>query len=550
MPDPDSTPGRAHPASAYWRRRAVLGGGLALAGYEALRALGLTGGKGAPRAVPTTTTTTTTTTPPAKPPTVTGDARNIIQIENAKPGTTDFAFPFDDDVDNRIEGYANTDSARRGDNVRLFVSTTGTTFTVEAFRFGHYGGAGARRVWAKPTPVVGSLQAPPSIDPLTNMRECQWLPSVDVTVGRDWTPGMYFFRLKSDNGGAHFVPLVVLDDRHADLLVISAITTWNAYNTWGGASLYEGDGGRSKIVSFDRPYDSSGSGHFFGGEFEFVQQVESMGIDVAYTTDIDLHARPDQTTSRGYKAVVSLAHDEYYSLEMRQALESARDAGVNLIFLGANAIFRRIRLEPSPNGPLRREVNFRVAEEDPLNGVDDARVTTSWRFDPAPNPECALIGNFYESNPIDADMVVVDAGSWIFNGTGLRDGDVLPGLVGNEYDRVTPEAPGTPANIQVLCHSPAIVRGKNTFADVTYYTAPSGAGVFATGTLWWEQHCGPLITQVPDTSRAENLVDYRVRRITANVLNAFLSGPAAKVHPSVPNLDQLGIFPHYITDPP
>ena len=114
----------------------------------------------------------------------------------------------------------------------------------------------------------------------------------------------------------------------------------------------------------------------------------------------------------------------------------------------------------------------------------------------------------------------------------------------------SPEAPGTPANIQVLCHSPAIVRGKSTFADVTYYTAPSGAGVFATGTLWWEQHCGPLITQVPDTSRAENLVDYRVRRITANVLNAFLSGPAAKVHPSVPNLDQLGIFPHYITDPP
>ena len=479
----------------------------------------------------------------------TGDARNIIQIENAKPGSHDFAFPFDDPVENKIEGYANTDSARRGDNVRLFVSTTGTTFTVEAFRFGHYGGAGARRVWAKPEPVVGSVQAPPVVDPNTNMRECQWLPSVDVTVGHDWTPGMYMFRLKSDDGGAHFIPLVVLDDRHADLLVISAITTWNAYNTWGGASLYDGDGGRSKVVSFDRPYDTSGSGHFFGGEFEFVQQVESMGIDVAYTTDVDLHARSDQTTKHGYKAIVSLAHDEYYSLEMRQALEQARDAGVNLIFLGANAIFRKIRLEPSPNGPFRREVNYRVAEEDPLNGVDDSRVTTGWRYGPAPDPESSLIGNFYESNPIDADMVVVDAGSWIFDGTGLHDGDVLPGLVGNEYDRVTPEAP-TPPNIQVLCHSPAVVRGKNTFADVTYYTADSGAGVFATGTLWWEQHCGPLITQVPDASRAENLVDYRVRRITANVLYVFLSGPAAKIHPSVPNLDQLGIFPGYIADPP
>src|SRR5437773_1236206 len=83
------------------------------------------------------------------------------------PGTADFAFPFDDNVEGAIEGYANTDSARRGDNVRLFVSSTGTHFTVEAFRFGHYGGAGARRVWAKPEPVVASLQAPPVVDPDT-----------------------------------------------------------------------------------------------------------------------------------------------------------------------------------------------------------------------------------------------------------------------------------------------------------------------------------------------------------------------------------------------
>src|SRR5437899_1649473 len=257
---PDETPERqrALPASTYWRRRAVLGGGLALAGYGALRALGFTDGKPKPRAVPTTTTTSTPAhTTPRRTLTTepTGDARNIIQIENAKPGSADFAFPFDDSVDSKIEGYANTDSAHRGDNVRLFVSTTGTTFTVEAFRFGHYGGAGARRVWAKPTPVVGSVQPPPVIDPDTNMRECQWLPSVDVTVAHDWTPGMYMFRLKSDDGGAHFIPLVVLDERHADVLVISAITTWNAYNTWGGASLYDGDGGRSKVVSFDRPYD-------------------------------------------------------------------------------------------------------------------------------------------------------------------------------------------------------------------------------------------------------------------------------------------------------
>ncbi|HEV3227257.1 MAG TPA: N,N-dimethylformamidase beta subunit family domain-containing protein, partial [Acidimicrobiales bacterium] len=287
-------------------RRALLFGALGTGGLGVLRALGILKEDAAPSAAAPTTTTTASSTPitrakraRAKP---IADTRNIIQIENAKPGTTDFGFPFEDDVQSRIAGYANRDSARRGDNVRLFVSTTGSTFTVEAFRFGHYGGAGARKVWQTERPVVGGVQAPPVVHFDTNMRECEWLPSVDVTVGEDWTPGMYLFRLKSDDGGGHFVPLVVLDDRKADLLVISAITTWNAYNTYGGASLYEGDIGRSQLVSFDRPGDANGSGHFFGGEREFVQQAESMGIDVTYTTDVDLHARPDQTTTRGYKA--------------------------------------------------------------------------------------------------------------------------------------------------------------------------------------------------------------------------------------------------------
>ena len=173
---------------------------------------------------------------------------------------------------------------------------------------------------------------------------------------------MYMFRLRAADGGATFVPLTVLDDRKADVLVVSAITTWNAYNTYGGASLYDGDGGRSKVVTFDRPYHASGSGHFFGGEYELVQLVESMGLDVAYTTNIDLHARPEQIQAGGYKVVISLAHDEYYSVPIRQALESARDRGVNLMFLGANAGFRRIRLEPSEHGPHRLEVNYRGPE--------------------------------------------------------------------------------------------------------------------------------------------------------------------------------------------
>jgi hypothetical protein len=358
---------------------------------------------------------------------------------------------------------------------------------------------------------------------------------------------MYMFRLRATDGGATFVPLTVLDDRKADVLVVSAITTWNAYNTYGGASLYEGDGGRSKVVTFDRPYHESGSGHFFGGEYELVQLVESMGLDVAYTTNIDLHARPEQIEAGGYKVVISLAHDEYWSVPIRRSLESARDRGVNLVFLGANAGFRRIRLEPSDHGDHRLEVNYRVAREDPLFGTGDQElVTAEWRVPPAAAPEASLIGNYYESNPVKADMVVVAPDSWIFAGTGLVAGDRFGQLVQNEYDRVTPEVTGTPANIEVLCHSPLTCRGRPSFADVTYYTVPSGAGVFATGTLWWERQLGPLCRDDGNSHSDE----CRIRRITANVLEAFVAGPAGAAHPSRSNLAELGITPGYVVNPP
>lgn len=478
-----------------------------------------------------------------------GSSRNLIQIENDRPGHADFAFPFENDVWDKIHGYANCDSAAAGDAVTLFITTESREYSVDVFRFGYYGGKGARLVTSA-GPRSGQQQPPPRIDPVTKMRECDWEPSLELTVGADWTPGMYLVRLLTNDGGGTFIPLTVTDERDANLLVISSVTTWQAYNEWGGASLYFGEDGtaatRSPVVSFDRPYELSGSGHFFGGEFELVQLVESMGIDVAYTTNVDLHARPDQTTAHGYKAIVSLAHDEYYSVPMRAALEQARDAGVNLMFLGANAIFRRIRLEPSPRGPLRRQVNYRSAGNDPVSGTGrDAEVTTEWRRAPAANPESSLIGNLYESNPCEGDMVVVDQDHWAFAGTGLTDGAVLAKLVGNEYDRVTLERP-TPPDIRVLCHSPLIVRGKATYADMTYYTHPGGAGVWATGTLWWVPALGPNCAE----RGGEHTASCHVRRITTNVLDLFLQGPAGHTHPAVSNLAALGIGPGYIADPP
>ncbi|CAN5293994.1 hypothetical protein BH18ACT4_BH18ACT4_13250 [soil metagenome] len=465
---------------------------------------------------------------------VAGDI-NAIAAENALPGGPDWGL--NGDVE-RIEGYADRTSVARDEPFRLFVSTTGTTFTVQAFRMGWYDGIGSRLVWSS-EPVGGAEQAPPRRDPDTNMVDAPWDPSLTVTPDESWAPGMYLLRLNSDDGGANFVPMTVRDDcSDADILFVSAVTTWQAYNAWGGADLDEGPAPlrRATVVSFDRPDEGDGTGHFLGGEYELVQQLESQGLDVAYVTNIDVHARPELT--QNHRVVISLAHDEYYSPEMRQSLEAARDAGVNLLFLGANAVFRRIRLEESSLGPHRLEVNFRRAELDPLDGVDPAQVTTNWRASPDPRPESALIGNYYECNPVEADMVIVRADAWMFDGTGLTDGALLPGLVGNEYDRVTPEAP-TPANIEVLAHSPVTCGDLESHADVTYYTADSGAGVFATGTLWWERQLGPLCPTDETPTRPE----CQVRLITQNIVDVVAAGPGGETHPSQPNLEDLGIGP-------
>ena len=466
-----------------------------------------------------------------------------IARENAVPGTTDWIIPDDPRMWDKIRGYANTTSIDHGESFTLFVTTAAPSWKADAYRIGYYQGNGGRLVWSSGE-LPGEAQARATVDPKTNMAEAIWNPSVDVQTDTSWPPGTYLIRLTSSDGGATFVPMIVRDDEsEAPILVQSSVTTWQAYNPWGGANHYTGSGGlsstRGRVISFDRPYGGNGSGEFFGREFEFVYFVERLGLDVTYWTDIDLHERPELALR--HNAVISLGHDEYYSTSMRDGLERARDGGVNIAFFGANAIYRKIRLEPSPLGPSRRQVNYRVASEDPLNGRQPSEVTVSWRDGPSSKPESALIGQMYECNPVEADMVIVDAGAWMFDGSGLENGDKLPDAIGNEYDRVMPESP-TPDNIQVVAHSPVTCRGKRSYADATYYTAASGAGVFAVGTFWW---IPPLKTECPDGPETDT--DCQIQKVVENILRAFSLGPNGERHPSVNNLAKFGIRPNYIS---
>ncbi|HMG27957.1 MAG TPA: N,N-dimethylformamidase beta subunit family domain-containing protein, partial [Acidimicrobiia bacterium] len=432
-----------------------------------------------------------------------------------------------------IEGFASVVSAVQGEKVQLFVSTGAKAFHVEAYRMGSYGGKGGRLVWTSED-VPGTRQAPAKVTPGVNLVEAPWTPSLVVSVDKSWPPGCYLLKLVAPAEGVQrWIPLTVRDDAsHSAFYMMNAVSEWQAYNEWGGYSLYYGRGragrtfdDRGRIVSYDRPYDQTGgAGDFVGLEFPLVQLLEGRGYDVSYTTSVDFHRHPELVLQ--HRALLSPGHDEYWSKPMRDGAEAARDGGVNLAFFGANAAYRQIRFEPSALGPERHQVCYKSAREDPMRASDASLVTVNWRDAPVNRPEDAMIGQQYECNPVSADMVITDPGAWVFEGTGVTAGQTLPGAIGPEYDRYvgTPEAP---KNVQILAHSPVTCHGKASFSDMTYYTAPSGAGVFASGSIWWITKATPPGPASP--------YDAVAAAVTDNVLRVFGAGPAGKSHPSIQN---------------
>jgi hypothetical protein len=307
--------------------------------------------------------------------------------------------------------------------------------------------------------------------------------------------------------------------RFSQLLFQNSVTTYQAYNNWGGKSLYtfnSTDNIPAIKVSFNRPYATgNGSGELFWWELHTLRFLEREGYDVEYCTSMTTHRSSSLISN--HRAFLSVGHDEYWSAEMRRNVTAIRDQGVHLAFLGANDCYWQIRMEPSPltGQPRRTMVCYKERfQEDPLFGVDSARVTTRWRDNPVNRPEEQLIGVQYDFFPVNGDLVVDNSSHFIFEGTGLGNGDRLPGLLGFEADRTFG---GGPTSLIRLCYSPIIsgagLRSRPSemrtsggglrtteeqqrlsleertstasvgFSEMTIYSARSGALVFATGSM-------------------------------------------------------------------
>jgi hypothetical protein len=370
-----------------------------------------------------------------------------------------------------IQGFADKVSIGAGESVGLYVTTTydalvagpSPSLALDVYRLGGPDGGHAQLVDSM-TYLPLFVQPPPISDAETGLiSAANWSKTATLTAD-GWATGIYLIKLNASNGDQSYVPLVVRDDTGShDFLFVHQSTTDQAYNNWGGRSLYHYNssgeptigGSRAAVkVSFDRPFAGKGDGGgILSWELNMVGWLEANGFDVAYASDIDVHQRP--LFDARVRAVLQAGHSEYWSREMRDHFEAARDRRKGLGFFTGDTGAYAIRFESSPLGDYRVEVCYRDVAKDPLGQSDPSHATTVWSGPPLNRPMHQFIG-IGTNGPIrrSANWVVDEdnEADALFAGTGFRGGDNVTNLVGYEYDGMWTPGAGTqpPAGLRVL----------------------------------------------------------------------------------------------------
>lgn len=434
-----------------------------------------------------------------------------------------------------IEGYCSHQSVAAGDELEIYVSTNpARKYRLEIFRMGFYGGRGARLL-----KTIGPLQGmtQPTPEPGDkNLHECQWEPGLKLTIPDNWLSGVYLGRLTTVPEGQEpywqsYVVFIVRDDRPADILFQCSDNTWQAYNTWpNNYSIYthpKGVQGPWADVSFDRPYAREaqhnsvvndpltvGSGEFLCYEFPLAYWLEQEGYDVSYCSNSDL-----LTPDRGLKcqALISIGHDEYWDLRQFRSVEKLRDAGVNLLFLSGNSVCWVTPFRDSSRGQPNRII-FRGGPYGAENAYAVERHRDHGPF-PHRGPDEGLLMGARNVEPVNGggDWIIAKPDHWIFEGTGVRQGDSIPGLIGWEYHGQPADIPG----LEVVASGTAWQGGINPQQwTATIYPGPKGNYVFNAATIFWAQGLSsPPGHTLPWShwSRPHG-PDPRVQQITRNLL--------------------------------
>ncbi|MEU3173114.1 N,N-dimethylformamidase beta subunit family domain-containing protein [Streptomyces sp. NPDC007000] len=434
----------------------------------------------------------------------------------------------------RIEGFSSTGGVAPGGTIDFHVTVDPPQeFRVDVHRVGHYDGQGATRIMSGPR-LAGIAQPPPLTAGRTVSCHHWWL-SWRLPVPSDWSTGAHVAVLTTADGRHRSrIPFTVRDHRPADLLVVLPDITWQLHNRYPGADgtgTTDADARIATTVSFDRPYAGAGLPPYAGHAYDVIRWAERYGYDLAYADARDLHAgRVDPTR---YKGLVFPGPDAYWSQAMRGTAEHARAHGTSLVFLSARTLYGRVELASSPSGAPDRLLTCRSGRRrgpdrrTPDRGAPDRGAPDRgapdrgapdrgapdrpalWRE--TDRAEQQLIGVQYAGQvPEPHPLVVRNAGHWLWEATGAFEGDGIEGLVADGADRYFPRTPLPEHEERVLlAHSPYTDRaGAGRHQETSLYRAPSGAWVFASGTLAWSPALG-----------RPGRTDPRIQRATANLLD-------------------------------
>jgi hypothetical protein len=403
----------------------------------------------------------------------------------------------------RLALWASPYVASGGDTLDVYLHAVAPHVLLQVYRLGWYGGVGGRLVASEPG-VRGTAQ-PPCTAAASGVVTCPWRRSARVAIPADWVGGVYLLKARDAAGDSWSYPFVLRSrGRHRFTAVINQLT-WQAYNKWGGASFYSFLPASTRYtyptISFDRPYLDRGGMTATGGPGEAggsndlpaVRWLEAQGYDVGYLSDADLAS--GSLDPADLHALLLVGHDEYWTWDEFTRVQALRDAGTHLAFFSGDNADWNIRLSAGTvTGRPAETMTCYKYQPDPDPPAPD-ETTTKFRDPPLDRPESELIGEIYQSllpggdSPamaVPPDSLLGPDTRAFVRAAGLAPGDTIAIAAGTEGDQLMPGWAYTPAGTQLLLRAVQPVPGAAPrYLTSSFYRAPSGAGVWASGTNRW-----------------------------------------------------------------
>lgn len=430
-----------------------------------------------------------------------------------------------DEVLAYIAAYSNVRSVARGDAIDLFLHSQRGSVSVEIYRFGD-----KRQKMLTIDDVPARIQSE-NVDAYKNGSAFE--DKISLEIPRSWPSGLYGVKVEDDQGDSMWVAFAVtvpnVRERAKNAVLLST-NTWNAYNTWGGASLYKflySDESRRRSgerLAFDRPdhhmnpgaedpFDEHQKGSRVGGERWLMGWLERNSISYDVLAASDLHRYPDALA--GYSNVVINTHGEYWTEQMRDALDSHLDRGGSLTSLGGNGVYWKSTIAGMQLETHKRETNH---YHDGTRGGLWASVGRS---------EAAILGSRYDSRGYGtcAPYEVLLPDHPLFEGFSVEKGQLIGGsgrpstsgigASGWETDKVTEDTPK---------HAEIIAKGTNPDgggADMVYFDHSGGGAVFSAGSITYVKSLGYDTAIDHITKKFLALSSRKIRSIEASQIESF-----------------------------